>query len=369
MKKLQCELCGGFDFKKENDYFVCEHCGCKYSKEEAQKIIISGKVEVDESKKLDNLYQLARRAKDNNNASDGEKYYSEILLQNPNDWEASFYSVYYKAFEAKIAEISNAANSISNCLNSTFSLIKDIDKEKQLPAYIEITEKVKGISVMLSSAVANTPISTRDKEYHMQSIVALCLTLAEGIYNSFADITTSIEIYEWILQNKSLWFNYPIPKGNKDKALIHDKIEKLQDDRSRKENERQVEKQLEHLQVSEDTANKIKRLEKQRNELSLSRDKLKTKVPGTIWIYVCLSVVALIFATKDFMEYARFPESSTSSTMMAYGIVGSIVFLFGLYKAFSILSDVKRDKKEYQKQSERMNTLYREINELKEGNK
>lgn len=46
MKKLQCELCGSTDFIKNGDYFVCEHCGCKYTKEDAQ-ILISGAVKVE----------------------------------------------------------------------------------------------------------------------------------------------------------------------------------------------------------------------------------------------------------------------------------------------------------------------------------
>lgn len=31
MNKLQCEVCGSTDIKKEGSVFVCESCGCKYS--------------------------------------------------------------------------------------------------------------------------------------------------------------------------------------------------------------------------------------------------------------------------------------------------------------------------------------------------
>ena len=36
---IECELCGGDSFRKENGFFVCEQCGCKYPKEEAKKLI------------------------------------------------------------------------------------------------------------------------------------------------------------------------------------------------------------------------------------------------------------------------------------------------------------------------------------------
>lgn len=46
MKKLQCELCGSVDIIKISpDTFQCNHCGCKYTAEQA-RMLISGTVEV-----------------------------------------------------------------------------------------------------------------------------------------------------------------------------------------------------------------------------------------------------------------------------------------------------------------------------------
>ena len=45
MQKLQCELCGSVDFQRTNDgFFQCQHCGCKYTLEQA-KTILGGTVE------------------------------------------------------------------------------------------------------------------------------------------------------------------------------------------------------------------------------------------------------------------------------------------------------------------------------------
>ena len=40
MVGLVCKLCGSNVFVKEDDFFVCQHCGCKYTAEEAKHSIV-----------------------------------------------------------------------------------------------------------------------------------------------------------------------------------------------------------------------------------------------------------------------------------------------------------------------------------------
>ena len=131
MKQLTCEMCGSTDLLKQDGVFVCQTCGCKYSVEEAKKMMVEGTVDVsgstvklDTSNELSNLYQIARRAKAENNSESAEKYYDMILVQDPNSWEAAFYIVYFRATNCVIAQIESAAISMSNCLNSVLKLIK-----------------------------------------------------------------------------------------------------------------------------------------------------------------------------------------------------------------------------------------------------
>ena len=98
MKAMVCEMCGSQEIIKQDGMYICQHCGTKYSIDEARKLIIEGKVDVSGStvninsqKKLDNLYILARRAKSAENVEDGAKYYNEICMLDPNSWEAAFY--------------------------------------------------------------------------------------------------------------------------------------------------------------------------------------------------------------------------------------------------------------------------------------
>lgn len=59
MKQLTCEMCGSTDLIKQDGVFVCQSCGCKYSVEEAKKLIIDGTVDVSGSTvKIDNSAEV-----------------------------------------------------------------------------------------------------------------------------------------------------------------------------------------------------------------------------------------------------------------------------------------------------------------------
>ena len=96
MKALVCEMCGSHNLIKNNGMYVCENCGTKYTTEEAKKLMVevSGSVKIDNTKKLENYYKLARRAKETNNSADAKKYYDYIRQEVPEDWEANFFAVY-----------------------------------------------------------------------------------------------------------------------------------------------------------------------------------------------------------------------------------------------------------------------------------
>lgn len=147
MKQMVCEMCGGTDLRKEGGVYVCESCGCKYSVEDARKLLVEGKVDVsgstvkiDNTDELENLYQVARRAMSDSNYENAYKYYDKILIKDPNSWEASFYLVYCRTMQCKIAQIAPAGHTFFNCIQSTLNLIKDNveGKENQISAVNEV---------------------------------------------------------------------------------------------------------------------------------------------------------------------------------------------------------------------------------------
>ena len=63
-------MCGSTDLIKQDGVFVCQSCGCKYSVEEAKKMMVEGTVEVTGTVKIDDSDKLQTYKNIANNAYD-----------------------------------------------------------------------------------------------------------------------------------------------------------------------------------------------------------------------------------------------------------------------------------------------------------
>lgn len=164
MQAIKCEMCNSNDIVKDGDYFVCQSCGTKYTVEAAKKLLIEGVVDVsgstvkiDQSDELKTLYELARRAKNDNNSENAQKYYDQLLLKDPSSWEANFYTVYYQSMNCKIAYIQSASIRLSNCEDTVLRLLKDnvLNPQERWNAVDEMAANLIRISEMLYNAAIN----------------------------------------------------------------------------------------------------------------------------------------------------------------------------------------------------------------------
>lgn len=154
MKAMICEMCGSNDLVKQDGMFVCQCCGTKYSVEEAKKLL--GTVKVDKTEETEKLLVLARRAREDNNSENAEKYYGMVLQEDPNNWEAAFFQVYYQSMQCKIMNISGAAYSVANNIDSTMKLISGIqDEEEKSRALSTVITYSQLIASMLSRGAIN----------------------------------------------------------------------------------------------------------------------------------------------------------------------------------------------------------------------
>lgn len=96
MKQLTCEMCGSTDLVKQDGVFVCQSCGCKYSVEEARKMMIEGTVEVTGTVKVDNTAnaekyrKMADDAYAAGNYEEASNTYNKLLEILPGDHKALF---------------------------------------------------------------------------------------------------------------------------------------------------------------------------------------------------------------------------------------------------------------------------------------
>ena len=148
MKKLTCEMCESTDLLKQDGAFVCQSCDAKYSVEEAKRMMgentagVDGTAKVNNAGKLDNLYINARRAKDDGNVEQAFKYYEQIILEDPDSWEANFYIAYFSAVRYfQKGEIGSSLSVVSNCLDRVFDGIEKIQDLDELKSAAKEVEK------------------------------------------------------------------------------------------------------------------------------------------------------------------------------------------------------------------------------------
>ena len=99
MKALVCELCGSNDIVKQDGYFVCQHCGTKYSPEEARKMIleingpveVKGTVTVDNTAQVENYLSMVKNAFESRDIDGVMKYTDKVLEIDPSNYEAWVY--------------------------------------------------------------------------------------------------------------------------------------------------------------------------------------------------------------------------------------------------------------------------------------
>ena len=231
MKALVCEMCNSNDLIKQDGFYVCQHCGTKYSPEEAKKLMIEGTVDVsgstikvDNSAFVERYLANARRAKEKEDWDETEKYYNMVEQNDPTNIEAIFYSSFGKAkkslVESDIYKREAAFKVLQNCvsiLDDNFDIEKEAEEKEiieQISADILLmscseyvyTQKKNGYGIVVSDDRAKTitMFNNLGKEF---------MVTLENIAKKFPDEQKEKRVYyyklalahaEWVLKNGSL---------------------------------------------------------------------------------------------------------------------------------------------------------------------
>ena len=217
MNAMVCEMCQSNNLVKKDGMYVCQCCGTKYSVEEARKLL--GSVKIDKTEETEKLLLLARRARNENNSENAAKYYDMVLQEDPNNWEAAFFQVYFQSMQCKIMNIASAAISVANCLEGTVGLIADLEDEKEKDDALQtIVYYSTSIATLLASAANNhyTQHSTVNGAFgecsnRIVAVNQIFSNLEAALKKHFAhkkDIIVSLQkTYNNYLNNYSRFFN------------------------------------------------------------------------------------------------------------------------------------------------------------------
>ena len=152
MKRIVCEMCGGTDFAKQDGMFVCQSCGCKYTIEDARKLMVevagtvevTGTVKVDSSESVESFLRMAKNAADAGNNKEAEDYANRIIELDANNWEAWLLKGKAAGWQSTIKNIR-----FSESVNAFAQAVSCAPEEKKEAIHDEAREEIKKLSVAL----------------------------------------------------------------------------------------------------------------------------------------------------------------------------------------------------------------------------
>lgn len=130
MKQLTCEMCGGTDLLKQDGVFVCQTCGCKYSVEEARKMmggVSSTPVEVKNAAQLENLLNLAKSSFTSKNYAQAENFCNQVIAMDDKNYDA--WKLKGEAINFQINSTNQRILEVYNCIMTSYRILSDEEKE------------------------------------------------------------------------------------------------------------------------------------------------------------------------------------------------------------------------------------------------
>lgn len=210
MALINCPECG----KQVSDRALsCPDCGCPINTAHIAA------PQADVSKEIEKLIILARRSREASDSKNAKKYYDQILIKDPGNWEAIFFSVYFEALECKIIEICSAANSVANSIYSSFAAIADLQDKSEKDAALDtvISFAINISTILVSGAVSHyNQFSTTNNAFGECSNRVVCagniyaeieVSLKKVFPNKKERIANHQKVYATFISNNSRWYN------------------------------------------------------------------------------------------------------------------------------------------------------------------
>jgi tetratricopeptide (TPR) repeat protein len=107
------------------------------------------------SEKIDNLLVLARRAKSNSDTASAARYYEQIMIEDPNNWEAAFYYDYCNAASCVIRDISPAANRIGKAFQNLTNIVTMLDLPDKETVLLQCAADAVSLLAVLRNSAYN----------------------------------------------------------------------------------------------------------------------------------------------------------------------------------------------------------------------
>ena len=189
MKQLTCEMCGSTELVKQEGFFVCQTCGCKYSVEEAKKMMIEGTVEVQgavnvqNAAQLESLLKLAHSSFDSKNYAQAEEFCNQVISMDSLNYEA--WKLKGEAINYQISAKNPRILEVYNCIMTSYRVLSDDAKEEKKEEILDsIRTCLEGeIDFWLEQFEAQRPTDAM-----LNKVKSTFLDCATKVADSFAEL-------------------------------------------------------------------------------------------------------------------------------------------------------------------------------------
>lgn len=225
MNKLVCEICGSMELVKQGDFFVCRHCGCKYTPDDVKRMMIEGTVDVQGTVKIDNSSFIqkqlanARRALDKTDWEEAEKYYNLVEQNDPQNIEAIFYSSYGKAMLSLVDSDRFKREQKFDVFKKSISVIDDYFDVSKSAELIPLVEKMSDDFIkMVSSSFVSKQGDNVLYTYNMFAKAEM--QFVESLENIYAKLDSD-NILDLIMKHYARCIRNPYINRQKSKDYVN----------------------------------------------------------------------------------------------------------------------------------------------------
>lgn len=149
MALISCPECGKQISDKAPN---CPNCGYPINAVAAQ----NNNPQENNSKRLDNLYARARKSLEVNDLEHAAEYYTQILDENPQDWEAYFYSYLGEFATYTNAQAGSVASKLENTIPAAYDMaIQNCDTEEAVRRIEQISSETADRLWGIAQSAAN----------------------------------------------------------------------------------------------------------------------------------------------------------------------------------------------------------------------
>ena len=183
MALINCPECG----RQVSDRAIsCPDCGCPISAAPAPAPApAAAPVQQNNFVDIEKLLVLAQRARESFDSKNAKRYYDQILTIDPGQWEAIFYSVYFEAVECKLMHLSSAANSVANCIYSTFAALEETLDASE---YDTAIDTIVNSATSLAWSFAKSAVDHYNQFSTTNNASAECRSRVNATINIYAEI-------------------------------------------------------------------------------------------------------------------------------------------------------------------------------------